>query len=96
MQSNKPDMGNSRLNLNAEVKLDDHLSASMYLNIEDQELVKALEKYFTLNGGPSITISKRDDSGFTKITTCKLFMNERPTKSRPSQTTDSSFGDFDE
>ena len=75
----KPEFGNSKIKIVSNMTVDDHVTASCWLNVTDEELAKRMVEYFsdTNNSKINVVIQKRTGEGYntTKIASFNLFVN---------------------
>ena len=75
----KPEFGNSKIKIVSNMTVNDHVTASCWLNVTDEELAKNIVEYFsnTNNSKINVVIQKRTGEGYntTKIASFNLFVN---------------------
>ena len=83
-----PNMKNSKLRLNGSINATDQISVGFWFNIDDQDLVDQLEKYYAIaNKSPSIQLQRKEIDTYTTMGSANLFLpDERKTMLQSNST----------
>lgn len=83
-----PNMKNSKLRLNGSINATDQISVGFWFNIDDQDLVDQLEKYYAIsNKSPSIQLQRKEIDTYTTMGNANLFLpDERKVMLQSSST----------
>ncbi len=75
----RPEFGNSKIKIVSNMTVNDHVTASCWLNVTDEDLAKRMMEYFSdaNNSKINVVIQKRTGEGYntTKIASFNLFVN---------------------
>ena len=75
----KPEFGNSKIKIVSNMNVDDHVTASCWLNVTDEDLANRMMEYFSdrNNSNINVVIQKRTGEGYntTKVASFNLFVN---------------------
>ena len=75
----KPEFGNSKIKIVSNMNVDDHVTASCWLNVTDEDLANRMMEYFSdrNNSNINVVIQKRTGEGYntTKVACFNLFVN---------------------
>ena len=75
----KPEFGNSKIKIVSNMNVDDHVTASCWLNVTDEDLANRMMEYFSdrNNSNINVVIQKRTGEGYNtiKVASFNLFVN---------------------
>ena len=89
-----PNMKNSKLRLNGSINVTDQISVGFWFNIDDQDLVNQLEKYYAIaNKSPSIQLQRKEIDTYSTMGSANLFLPDE--KKAMFQSSSTPIGDDD-